>query len=91
MVEIMVFLTEVFLLTLESSWIIKNFIFCLDKHLLTFLLYSLGIDSKIHSIMKGKKIEKIATVSFAKSDQNEPGFYLSFLFSHYNLTIKKNF
>ena len=63
MVEIMVFLTEAFLLTVESSWIIKNFIFCLDKYLLTFLLYSLGIDSKIRSIMERKKSEKIATVS----------------------------
>ena len=68
MVEIMVLLIEAFSLTLENSWIIKNFIFCLDKHLLTFLLYSLSIDSKIHSIMERKKNEKIATVSFAKYD-----------------------
>ena len=74
----MVFLTEAFLLTVESSWIIKNFIFCLDKYLLTFLLYSLGIDSKIHSTIERKKSEKIATVSFAKYDQNQPDFYLFF-------------
>ena len=42
MVEIMVFLSEVFLIKLESSWIIKNkthlktLFFRLDKHLLTF-------------------------------------------------------
>ena len=79
----MVFLTEAFLFMLESSWIIKN----LDKHFLTFLLYSLGTNSKIHSVMEKEKIEKIATVSFAKYDQNEPDFHLFFLFSHYNLSI----
>ena len=79
MVEIMVFLIDAFLLTLESSWIIKNFIFCLDKHWLTFLLYPLGIDSKIHSIMERKKIEKIATVSFAKYDQNNDQIFIYFL------------
>ena len=78
MVEIMVFLIEAFLLTVEGSWIIKNFILCLDKHLVTVLLHSLGIDSKIHSTMERKKDENITTVSFAKHDQNEPDFYLFF-------------
>ena len=81
----MVFLSEVFLLTLESSWIIKKkthsttSFFRLDKHLLTFLLYSLGIVSKIHSIMERTKIEKIATDSLAKYDQNARIFIYFFV------------
>ena len=44
--------------------------------MLTFLLYSLGIVSKIYSIMEKKKIEKNATVFLAKYDQNELHFYV---------------
>ena len=85
MVEIMVFLSEVLLITLDSSWIIKNkthsktLFFRLDKHLLTFLLYSLGIVSKIHSIMERTKIEKTTTVSLAKYDQNARIFIYFFV------------
>ena len=43
--------------------------------MLTFLLYSFGIVSKIHYIMDRKRIEKIATVSLAKCDQNETHFF----------------
>ena len=85
MVEIMVFLSEVFLITPKSSWIIKNkthlktSFFHLDKQLLTFLLYSLRIVSKIHSITERKKNEKIATVSLAKYDQNARIFIYFFV------------
>ena len=47
--------------------------------MLTFLLYSLGIVSKIHSIMERKRIDKNATVFLAKYNQNEPHFYFFIL------------
>ena len=43
--------------------LLKTSFFRLDKHLLTFLLYSLRLLSKLYSIMDRKKIQKIATVS----------------------------
>ena len=39
------------------------------------LLYSLGIFSKIHSVMERKINEKNATVFLANYDRNEPHFY----------------